>query len=92
MISESGNSKAFSLYMNIWKVEVVHPIIAKWTIEAERFERESTNTDVDFLNQLARESQRAYQATAEDDHAIFELPQFSAKIAASHVQDRFLIL
>ena len=42
--------------------------------------------DVDFLNQLAKEAQKAYAATAEDDHAVFELPQFAAKIAAAHVQ------
>ena len=67
------------------KVEQVDPIIARWLIEAERFERESASTDVDFLNNLSREAQRAYQATADDDHSIFELPQFAAKIAAAHV-------
>ena len=68
------------------KVEHVEPIIARWLIEAERYERESAHTtDVDFLNNLSREAQRAYQATADDDHSIFELPQYAAKICAAHV-------
>ena len=68
------------------KIEQVEPVIARWLIEAERFEREAANsTDVEFLNNLSREAQRAYQATADDDHSIFELPQFAAKIVAAHV-------
>ena len=66
------------------RVEQANQVIAKWTIEAERFERESESSDVEFLQSLAREAQRAYAATQEDDQTIFVLPQFASTIASTH--------
>ena len=59
-------------------------MLAKWTIEAERFEREANSHDIDFLCNLAKDAQRAYAATQEDDQTIFVLPQFASQLASAH--------
>ena len=66
------------------RIDAANQVIAKWTIEAERFERESNSLDIEFLSSLAKDAQRAYAATQEDDQTIFVLPQFASQIATAH--------
>ncbi|CAG5094889.1 Oidioi.mRNA.OKI2018_I69.XSR.g13937.t1.cds [Oikopleura dioica] len=65
------------------QVEKAQAVLAKWTLEAERFERESENADPDFLTKLSKDAQRAYAATKEDDET-FVLSIFAANISSAH--------
>jgi DNA repair exonuclease SbcCD ATPase subunit len=65
------------------QVEKAQAVLAKWTLEAERFERESDNADPEFLVKLSKDAQRAYAATAEDDQT-FVLSIFAANISSAH--------